>query len=169
MDFKTASLGELLEYWEGQRTKAEEKLRHLYALLGDEGESVAASGGKPQKEERKTEPPVSPPSAAPASRVPVPRAADAPDTATDVPDTESASDSLMGRAFALLPEFINSQNGPFTRRDMMDFLESKGFQVTRQIMAHTVFYLKKRGVLVEHLAEPGGLSKYVYVKSALAA
>lgn len=87
----------------------------------------------------------------------------------DAPDTESTSESLMGRAFALLPEFINAQDGPFTRRGMMDFLESKGLTLTRQIMAHTVYSLKKKGVLSEHLAEPGGSSKYIYVKSAISA
>jgi hypothetical protein len=169
MDFKNASLGELQAYWEHQRLTAEEKqeywrrkrftaeekLRHLDALLGDEGEATGTS--EPRTEEAAL-PPLTP------SLTPT-----APAQVADTTDSGSGTDTLMGRTFALLPKFIDAQSGTFTRREMMNYLEENGLQLTRQVMHHAVYALKKKGVLIEHEAAPGGASKYLYTKSAISA
>ena len=156
MDVKNTSLGELLTYWERRRQTAEEKLRHLYALLGDDAESTPVT--TPAVKE-----PAPPPKTLELPPVPVvaPVQATPAEAADNVVD---AAVTTMSQIYALLPTFIAAQSGTFTRREMMDYLESHGLQVGRQKMHHTVSALRKKGVIVEQVADPGASSKYVYAK-----
>jgi len=168
MDFKTASLGELLTYWERKRLLAVEKLSHLYALLeGNEDEEddvVFVSEVTPVLDEPPTvEKPAPLPKPAELPQAPLAtRVLPAPVQLADkVADSAS---NTMSRIYALLPAFIDAQSGTFTRREMMDYLESHGVQVSRQNMHHAVSTLRKKGLIVEQAADPGASSKYVYAK-----
>jgi hypothetical protein len=173
MDFKTASLGELLTYWERRRLLAVEKLSHLYALLeGEEDEMVSASEATPGLDE-----PLSVKEPAPLPKpvelTSTPIAASGSPALTKAADRVEGSVSntlgqtvsnTLGQMHALLPAFIDAQSGTFTRREMMDYLEAHGLQVSRQNMHHAVSTLRKKGLIVEQAAAPGAPSKYVYAK-----